>query len=381
MDDAELPPDPAATPELDPEPAAVLLPSLTPAPVVFAPSPALSVPVPVPPPSHADRSTGLVVFGIVQIILGLLSALMIPLIAFAAVVSRLGPSGAMHPGQLLSATSTYAFAAVALVMLGIGSIQYRRWARALTLITSWYWLIMGTLITVLLTAVMPVAMRTALQSQQHTGNTPSPEIATAAMAIIVTLVIIFLAFFLVVVPIAFVVFYTRADVAATCRDRDPVERWTDRTPLPVLGASLVFFVGALYLLVVGVTTPIFPFFGRYLTGIPGAACFLVLAALDGYLAVATYHLNITGWWIAAITLPLRLLSMGLTYVKADLMQAYSQMGRSDAELRMLQSSPILRGHIVLWWSLLSLVVFFGYLLWIKRYFKPPAEPVSEPLPA
>ncbi len=321
------------------------------------------------------------VFGIVQIILGLLSALMIPLIAFAAVVSRLGPSGAMHPGQLLSATSTYAFAAVALVMLGIGSIQYRRWARALTLITSWYWLIMGTLITVLLTAVMPVAMRTALQSQQHTGNTPSPEISTAAMAIIVTLVIVFLAFFLIVVPIAFVVFYTRADVAATCRDRDPVERWTDRTPLPVLGASLVFFVGALYLLVVGVTTPIFPFFGRYLTGIPGAACFLVLAALDGYLAVATYRLNITGWWIAAITLPLRLLSMGLTYVKADLMQAYSQMGRSDAELRMLQSSPILRGHIVLWWSLLSLVVFFGYLLWIKRYFKPPAEPVSEPLPA
>ena len=383
MDDAELPPDPAATPELDPEPAAVLLPSLTPAPVVFAPSPALSVPVPVPPPSHADRSTGLVVFGIVQIILGLLSALMIPLIAFAAVVSRLGPSGAMHPGQLLSATSTYAFAAVALVMLGIGSIQYRRWARALTLITSWYWLIMGTLITVLLTAVMPVAMRTALQSQQHTGNTPSPEISTAAMAIIVTLVIVFLAFFLIVVPIAFVVFDTRA----RCRrdlPRSRSGRTLDRPHSPARSAGRelsLFCWSAVSSRLVGVTTPIFPFFGRYLTGIPGAACFLVLAALDGYLAVATYRLNITGWWIAAITLPLRLLSMGLTYVKADLMQAYSQMGRSDAELRMLQSSPILRGHIVLWWSLLSLVVFFGYLLWIKRYFKPPAEPVSEPLPA
>jgi hypothetical protein len=337
-----------------------------------------SVPTAPPALSHADRSTGLVVFGIAQIILGLLAALMIPLIALGAVVSRLAPGGSMHAGQLLSATSTYAFAAVVLVTLGIGSIQYRRWARALTLITSWYWLIMGTLVTILLTAVMPVAMRTALQVQEHAANAPSPEISTAAMAIIVTLIIVFLAFFLVVVPIAFVVFYSRADVAATCRDRDPVERWTDRTPLPVLGASVVFFVGALYLLVVGVTTPIFPFFGRYLTGIPGVACFLVLAALDAYLAFATYRLNVTGWWIAAIMLPIRLVSMALTYVKADLMQAYSRMGRSDTELRMLQSSPILRGHVVLWWSLISLVVFFLYLLWIKRYFKTPAEPRSEP---
>jgi hypothetical protein len=72
--------------------------------------------------------------------------------------------------------------------------------------------------------------------------------------------------------------------------------------------------------------------------------------------------------------------MALTYLKADLMQAYSRVGRSDAELRMLQSSPILRGHVILWWSLISLVVFFGYLLWIKRYFKSPVEPQPEALP-
>ena len=387
MDETELPPDPA-TPEPDaaPAPAPPLplesAPAIS-APVIstsIAPSPVTSTPAPTPPPPYVDRSTGLVVFGIAQIILGLLAALMIPLIALGAVVSRLGPGGPMHAGQLFSATSTYAFAAVVLVSLGIGSIQYRRWARALTLITSWYWLIMGTLVTILLTAVMPVAMRTALQVQEHTANAPSPEISTTAMAIIVTLVIVFLAFFLVVVPIAFVVFYSRADVAATCRDRDPVERWTDRTPLPVLGASVVFFVGALYLLVVGVTTPIFPFFGRYLTGIPGVSCFLVLAALDSYLALAIYRLKVTGWWIATIMLPIRLVSMALTYIKADLIQAYSRMGSSDAELRMLQSSPILRGHVVLWWSLISLVVFFGYLLWIKRYFKTPPEPQSEPLP-
>ena len=54
-----------------------------------------------------------------------------------------------------------------------------------------------------------------------------------------------------VVPIAFIVFYSRSDVELTCRYRDPVERWTDRAPLPVLGASVVLFGGSLYMLLVG----------------------------------------------------------------------------------------------------------------------------------
>lgn len=380
MEEAELPQDPGPMPAPDPAPAsdhvvASPAPALAPAFSTAAPRvvPAAPTnPAPVPAPPHADRSTGLVVFGVGQIILGLLTALMIPLVALGAVMSRLGPGGSMRPGQLLSATATYGFLAAVLVTLGIGSVQYRRWARALTLITSWYWLLMGALITVLLTAVLPVAMRAALQAQQNTAGAPSAEISTGAMAVIVTLIIVFMAFFLVVVPIAYVVFYSREDVAATCRDRDPVERWTDRAPLPVLGASVVFFVGGLYFLVGGVTSPVFPFFGRYLTGFPGVACFLVVAALDGYLAVATFRLRLTAWWIAVITLPLRLLSMILTYLKADVMEAFGRMGRSDAELRMLEASPLLRGHVVLWWSLVSVVAFFGYVLWLKRYFKSPS---------
>jgi hypothetical protein len=321
-------------------------------------------------PSFTDRSTGLVIFGVAQIILGLLSALMVPLVALGAVLSRMGPGGRMRPLALLSAVSTYVFIAAVLIILGIGSVQKKRWARALTLITSWYWLVMGVLITVLMTAVLPLLMRTALQQQQGAGESPSAQLSTGAMAIIVTLVIVFLAFFVIVVPVAFVAFYSRRDVAATCRERDPVERWTDRTPLPVLGASVVFAIGALYLFMVGFTTPVFPFFGRYLYGFAGAACFLFVSALDAYLAIAFYRIQTAGWWLATIALPIRLFSMALTYFKADLMSAYSRMGRSDAELKMLQSSPIFRSHVILWWSLISLVIFFGYLMWVKRYFNP-----------
>ncbi len=345
-------------------------------------APASIVPPPPAIPSYRDCGTGLVIFGVFQIILGLLAALMVPLVALGAFVSRLAPGGSMRPAQVISGIATYGFIAAALLALGIGSVQMKRWARALTLVTSWYWLVMGVLVTVLLTAVLPVTMRTALaQMKQRAPNAPSGEMSAGIMAVFLTIVIVFMAFFLVVVPIAYVVFYSRTDVAETCRHRDPVERWTDRTPLPVLGACVVLVTGALYLLLTGMTTPIFPFFGRYLTGIPGAACMIGMAALDAYLAVALFRLQVAGWWIASFTVPLRLLSMAVTYARADMMQAYSRMGMSDAQLQMLNSNPMFRGHILLWWSLISMLFFFGYLLWLKRYFKPRTPVGTEILPA
>jgi len=339
--------------------------------------------VPAPAPStYTDRSTGLMIFGVLQIILGLLSALMVPLIALSAFLSRLAPGGAMRPGQYIAGSATYLFVAAALITLGVGSMRTKRWARSLTLVISWYWLVMGVLITILLTGALPVTMKAVMQAQQNTPGAPSAEVTTGVMAVILTILIVFIAVILVVIPIAFVVFYSRTDVAATCRHRDPVEPWTDRTPLPVLGASLVLFVGAMYMLVTGVSTPLFPFFGKYLTGIGASACFFAFAALDSYLAVALFRLKSAGWWIAALTVPARFFSMAFTYARADLMQAYSKMGMSDAQLQILQSSPFSRSHVILWWSLLSPVIFFGYLLWLKRYFKtPPAPSPVETIPA
>jgi ABC-type antimicrobial peptide transport system permease subunit len=205
--------------------------------------------------------------------------------------------------------------------------------------------------------------------------------STGVMAVILTVIIIFAAFFLVLVPTAFVIFYSRKDVAETVLRHDPVERWTDRTPLPVLGASVALFTGAMYMLLVGLTTPMFPFFGRYLTGIPAAACFVGLAVVDVYLALALFRLKSSGWWIAIMVAPVRMLSMILTYRRADLMQAYSKVGISDEQVKMLNANPMFRGHILLWWSLISVVLFFGYLLWLKRYFKETASAQSNALTA
>lgn len=333
-------------------------------------------------PAYRDRGTGLVIFGVAQIILGLLAALMIPFIALGAFMSRMAPGGTMRVGQLVSGVATYAFMAAVLIALGVGSVQMKRWARAVTLVLSCYWLVMGTLFTVLLTAMLPMTVRSALAQAHGNGPAgPSPEMSTGVMAVILTFIIIFIAVFLVIVPVAFIVFYGRGDVAETVRRRDPIERWTDRTPLPVLGASLIFGLGSVYLLLVGLTTPLFPFFGRYLTGMGATLCFVLAAALDVYISLALFRLQATGWWTAILTLLTRLLSMTLTYGRTDMMRAYSKMGMSDEQLRVLNSNPMFRGHVILWWGLISMVLLFFYLLWLKRYFKAPEPSQTDAVPA
>jgi len=375
-------PAPVAT-DLPVAPATVNLPTV-PAITDLPAAPAIAAPPTLAAPSYGDRSTGLMIFGVFQIILGLMSALMVPFAALGMFMSRLAPgSGGMRPGQFVAGISVYVFIAAVFVCLGIGSIQTKRWARALTLVISVYWLFSGALITVLLTAVLPVTVRTVLQSQQNTAQGPSPEMSTGVMAVMLTMIIVFAAFFLVVVPIAYVVFYSRNDVAETCRHRDPVKRWTDRTPLPVLGASVVLATQAVYMFVTGLSTPLFPFFGRYLYGISGLGCFLLVAILDAYIAIALFRLKPAGWWVAVLTIPIRVLSMAITFMRADMMQAYSKMGMSDQQLRMLNSSPLMRSHVFLWWGLLSTIALYGYILWLKRYFKASAggPQLAQALPA
>lgn len=329
---------------------------------------------------YPDRSSGLVIFGVIQIVLGLLAALLVPLAALGAFLTRFATGASMRPAQYISGMASYAIVAAVLLTLGIGSAQKKRWARALTLVISWYWLITGVLITVLMTAVLPVAMRTVLHAQRNTAG-QSAAVPAGVMAVILTLMIVFAAVFLIVVPIAFVAFYARNDVAETCRQRDPVECWTDRAPLPILGASIVFVAQALYLISSGLSAPMFPFFGRYVTGASAVALFLALAVLDTYLAIALFRLKPLAWWIAIVAAPVRLLSMATTFGRADLVQAYAKLGWSDAQLRMLNASPLIRSHVVLWWSLISSVLFFGYLLWLRRYFRAAIVPArSEAVP-
>ena len=344
------------------------------------PLPEVSPPAPPSPPAYRDRSGGLLAFGIVQIVVGGLVSLGIPFMLLGALLSR-RVGGALPAGSYVLPMVSYGFAAAVLVTLGVGSIRARRWAHALTLILSWASLFVGIMMTVFLTAVLPATFVTAFR-KAGAVNPNTGEVPTGVLAVVLTFIIVLFSIFLVVLPLAFLLFYRKKDVEETVKDRDPVERWTDRCPLPVLGASLLFAWSCPYYLLMSFTTPLIPFFGKYLTGLPGAVGCLLFAALDAYLAYSLFRLQLAGWGIALAALTLRAVSAVITYARGDLVQAYSRMGWKDAQLQMMSQNPMLRSHLILWWSVGFLLVFLGYMLWIKRYFqRSPDSELTSPLPS
>jgi hypothetical protein len=337
-------------------------------------SPPTAVPAATPPALYRDRSTALVVFGIIQIILGGLAALLIPLLLLGAVLSR-RMGGGLPAGSTVLSVASYALAAIGLIALGAGSIRARRWARALTLVLSWIWLVSGSLGTIALTALLPPAFMAAFTAAAA-NNAEAPSLPRGLIAVILTLVIVVCALFMVVLPIAFVVFYRRKDVAETVKLRDPRERWTDRCPLPVLALSLLFVGSGVYYLLLSVTTPLFPLFGRYLTGLPAGICLVLLAMLDGFLAYSLFRLQLTGWWIAVVAVALRWTSAIVTFERGDLFAAYRKMGLPPQQLQLMSANPMLRSTVLEYWTAAFGLIFLGYMLWVKRYLDASGEPVA-----
>jgi hypothetical protein len=121
-------------------------------------------------PDYKDRSTGLMVFGILTLLLGCLAGLFVSLMLVGQMAAAKAPNAPpANYAAILPAIGIYGGLAVALIWLGIGSIMARRWARALLLIFSWSWLIMG----ICMTAVMPFSWASRWQTSRPTPRPAS----------------------------------------------------------------------------------------------------------------------------------------------------------------------------------------------------------------
>jgi hypothetical protein len=192
-----------------------------------------------PPLGFEDRSTGLLIFGVFEIIGGVLAALEVP----AAWFFLLSPKFPRPPGSEMSLRSvvlncaSWAVAAGVLITLGLGAMRARRWAWALNLILSWLGLVAGTIIV----GSMWIATKPGGMGRFMLG----PALLMPGITGL------------------FLLFYRSNDVEQTCKHRDPVERWTDRQPLPVLAAVLLAAWGAACGLAWNHTPHVAAFFGRY----------------------------------------------------------------------------------------------------------------------
>lgn len=315
-------------------------------------------------PSYKDRSTGLVIFGAMTLLIGCLAGLFALLIVGAQMAGRAAqPSGGAP--TVVPAVALYGVLAVALIWLGIGSIMVRRWARALLLIFSWSWLLLGIFATIGMVFFIPIIMANA-----QAAAPPGHPASRAAMAAAMVFVFIIFGIFFLLLPALWLFFYNSRHVKATCEAHDPEPCWTDRCPLPVLALSLwlMFSVPMMVLMPIG-GHAVLPFFGVFFSGIPGAFLYFAIAVLWCYAAWLIYHVNSRGWWLVLIAMIVFTVSGVITFSQHDILEMYQRMGYPQTQINQIQKMGLFGGNSTVWMTIVSVLPLVGYMLFIKRYFR------------
>jgi MFS family permease len=253
--------------------------------------------------------------------------------------------------------------AIFFVWMGLGSMKGRRWARALMLITSICWLIVGTLTTFFLAFVIPQMISAALVGS---GATMTGKAAAGATVAAMAMVVSFIALFMAILPGIFFLFYRSSHVKATCEHMDPKERWTDRVPLAVLALSVLLALGGTYLFLM-LAAPAFPLFGFPLRGPLAILAMLVMAVAMWVLAVNVYRRQRWAWTAALVFTLLGYLSTFITFLRMDAAQLMetagvrSTPGNAQAFAAMVPAMNVMVA--------VSMVIWLAYLLYVLRYFK------------
>jgi hypothetical protein len=319
----------------------------------------MNQPPPVPAAAnYRDWHGGLIVFGILLILAGAVCALFT---LVAGLTPPPTPGGPKPVGGrvMLPVFLIYGGLAVGNVWLGIGSIRARRWARALTLLAAWAWLLMGVCMLGLMVFVLP----------QTLGTTAGQEAVPPAAAMVgVIVAVVMISIFFVLVPLGFILFYQHRNTKLTCEARDPVERWTDACPLPVLALALLLALsGATMLLMIVAYNAVVPCFGWLLSGPSGAVLLLMLAGAAAWFARAVYRLEVRGWWGALGLFTL----MAVSGVLTDTEDMYRLAGYGPEILAALEKQGNVWQQFNQLMPLVGMVPAMAYMLFVKRYFTKP----------
>jgi len=310
-----------------------------------------------------NRKAGLTIFGIFTIIGGCVCALFALLAAVAPILAANSPNPPPARPSTLPGVVMYGAMAIAFVWLGVGSIVARRWARALLAVISWTFVVFGICTLGVLAMMAPQLKETIVAAQPPN----QPPISAAMQTGMIVGMFGFLGLFGVVGPLLWALFYSGRNVKATCEALDPVTRWTDRCPLPVLTICLWLLFGAITMVGMAAFYPVAPFFGFLISGNIARAYHICLGLIWIYAAWALYRLDRRGWWVVFVVMTAATLSALITFSRHDIAEIYGVMHYSAQQIAMIQKFGF-SSHMILWWTMFGTVSVIAYLLYIRKFF-------------
>ena len=308
-------------------------------------------------PVYKDRTAGLLVFGIVKILFGIVCAGFVLLMAVLTETAPRSGAGAAPPTAAFATNVVvYSLLSAYFFSVGIGSMRRRRWARALALIVSWIWLLAGVISIAFLALLLPRLV---------------PDFAPGAAPALIMAVIFGTTFVLYIFfPAIFLLFYRSRHVQATCEAYDRKVRWTDRAPLPVLGVSLMLAASAVMMLA-GLAYAAVPLLGTILTGVPAMIVLLAIAGLMALLALQLYRLKLQAWWTLLLFQVAAVIVGAITMLRTNFDELYEKMGMMTPQLRAMHLGDLFRDPL-LWLPIgAAWLGFFLFILWLRRFFVQP----------
>ena len=317
-----------------------------------------------PPPVNSsvgpyrDRRTALLIAGVLEILLGVGALLIVGLMIFAA--SMVTAQGAGSKGSMIPGIAVYGIAGLVFVILGVGSIRARRWARALWLVVSSFWLIGG----VLAAAVVALLMASV----------------AGVESILLIAILSFFAVFMIGLPASLLAFYRSPHVKATCEAAAPEPCWTDGCPLPVLGAALWFASMTLTLPWMGwLYGGLYPFFGHFVRGAAGHGLWMVSGLLSGIATYGIYRRIHTLWLLGLVLVLGQGISATVTYAVVDPKELFAAMGIEGAALEQIERMGMIRPSYMIGSVAAAILPMVGLLLWARACFpKRSTEPAIPP---
>jgi hypothetical protein len=311
-----------------------------------------------------DRSTGLAVFGTLEIVMGLVA---FSFAMFLLVLVSAAGTGAMKISYCWITTGFLLYMSGWFCVMGYGSIKAFRWSRALILVGSWVQVFFGTLVLALVLHLLPWAYNLLADTEIL-----SPQAALAALyAGVLALIAVHLVF-----PLAAIFFYSLEGVRTTCERRHPDSSWTDRCPLPLMAMGFVSALGVLTLLFGASTNYIVFLFGRIWTGFPGFIVAAGIASAFGYVGWGAFARKMQAWWAAYAVILLTASSMMLTFAELDMEHLYGRMGYSAVHAASLQQFQLLNPAVLTAAACLWGIMACAYLVWVRDCFQPVQDTVE-----
>lgn len=305
-----------------------------------------------------DHSTGLIVFGTLEIVLGILAFSVAMFLLILVSAAGLGGMKASHfwlvMGLLFYLTAW-------LIVIGLGSIKAQRWARMLALVGSWVTIFFGTLVLALLLYILPGACDLLTDS-----GVLSPSSAVAVLTFFIIM------FFLLqlVMPMVAIAFYNLRGVQGTCERLNPDPCWTDRCPLPLLAMGFISVLGSLSVVLGSSINYVVFLFGKVLVGWKGFAVVLPVAVVCGYVGWGAFSRKMHAWWAAYGIIVIVSASMMLTFSEIDMHTLYTAMGYQAEQIVQLNQMHLLDPAVLNVTTCIWGIMASVYLVWVRDCFRP-----------